>query len=165
MAITKQKKKEIVEKVGDIMKKGKTFVFLNFKGLKVNDIVSMRKDLRSKGIGYYVAKKTLLKRTLADGKFEGEMPELSGEIALAYAEDELSPAREIYSFEKKFKDAGMKMLGGIFGGAFMGREGMVGIATIPPMPVLRGQFVNIVSSPIQRLVIALNQIAETKTNA
>jgi len=163
MAITKNKKKEIVEKVSDILGKGKSFVFLNFKGLKVNDIVAMRKDLRSKGVGYYVAKKTLLKRALGETKIEGDMPELSGEIAVAYAEDEMAPAREIYSFEKKFKDAGLRVLGGIFGGAYIAREGMLGIATIPSMPVLRGQFVNLINSPIQRLVISLDQIAQKKS--
>ena len=35
---------------------------------------------------------------------------------------------------------------------------------IPPMPVLRGMFVNIVNSPIQGLVIALDQITEKINN-
>lgn len=39
---------------------------------------------------------------------------------------------------------------------------MTEIATIPSMQVLRGQFVNLINSPIQRFVVALNQIAESK---
>ena len=31
------------------------------------------------------------------------MPELSGEIALVYADDLTAPAREIYKFQKEFK--------------------------------------------------------------
>lgn len=161
MAITKQKKKEIVEKASDILKKGTSFVFVNFKGLRVNDASSMRKDLRSKDIGYSVFKKSLLKRALQGVKATGDAPALEGEVALVYGNDLLAPSREIFSFEKKLKDA-VKIIGGIFEGEFVGREKMLEIATIPPQKVLYGQFVNLINSPIQRLVISLNQIAEKK---
>jgi len=36
------------------------------------------------------------------------------------------------------------------------------IANIPSLDVLRGMFVNIINSPIQRTAIALGQIAEKK---
>lgn len=161
MAITKNKKKEIVEKMSDILKKGKLFVFVNFKGLKVNEASALRRELRGKGIGYYVSKKTLLKRALSGGSAKGEIPELGGEVALAYGDDSIAPAREVFSFEKKFKDA-VKIIGGIFEGEYVGRDKMLSIATIPPTEVLYGQFVNLINSPIQRLVISLNQIAEKK---
>lgn len=171
MAITKNKKKEIIERARDILKKGTSFVFVNFKGLKVADTTTMRKDLRSKEIGYTVLKKTLLKRALGETETEGQLPDLSGEVALAYlsaqagGEDLLSPAREVYSFEKKFKD-NIKILGGVFEGKYLGRDGMLLIATIPPIDILHAQFVNLINSPIQRFVIALSKIAEkTKTNA
>jgi large subunit ribosomal protein L10 len=162
MAITKAKKKEIVEKAGDILKKGKSFVFVNFKGLKVNDTTLMRKDLRGKGVGYSVLKKTLLKRALSSGSVNGTMPQFDGEVALAYSEDLLAPAREVFSFEKKFKDI-VKIVGGIFDGEYADREKMLSIATIPPQEVLYGQFVNLINSPIQRFVISLDQIAKKKS--
>jgi hypothetical protein len=34
------------------------------------------------------------------------------------------------------------------------------IATIPPLQTLRGMFVNIINSPIQRFAVALDQIAK-----
>ena len=40
---------------------------------------------------------------------------------------------------------------------------MTAIATIPPLPVLRGMFVNVINSPLQGLVIALDQIREKKS--
>jgi ribosomal protein L10 len=39
---------------------------------------------------------------------------------------------------------------------------MNAIALIPSVPVLRGMFVNVINSPIQGLVIALDKIAEKK---
>jgi hypothetical protein len=39
---------------------------------------------------------------------------------------------------------------------------MVAIATIPPIGVLRGMFVNVINSPRQGFVMALDQIAKQK---
>src|SRR6266550_1040908 len=110
MAITKDKKAEIIAKVRDIAGRSKTLVFASFKGLNVASQNEMRKALRAQNIGYTVAKKSLIKRALAESKFAGTEPVLEGEIALAYApaemsaentdSDELAPARELAVFVK-----------------------------------------------------------------
>jgi ribosomal protein L10 len=51
-------------------------------------------------------------------------------------------------------------LGGVFEGRYMTRDEIVNIASIPPMNTLLGMFVNVINSPIQGLVIALDQIAK-----
>jgi len=53
-------------------------------------------------------------------------------------------------------------MGGVFEGRFMTAAEMEEVAKIPTLEVLRGKFVNIINSPIQRWVIALGQIAEQK---
>lgn len=162
MAITKQKKKEIYEKVTKAVGDADSVVFVNFHGLTVAATNELRVGLRKGGVGYTVAKKTLVKRALSDAKISGEMPELPGELAIAYSEDLIAPAREVYEFQKTHKD-NVAILGGVFEGKFMDQEAMLGIATIPPVPVLRGMFVNVINSPIQGLVVALSKIAEKKT--
>ncbi len=163
MAITKAKKVEVVDKLKEALKGAASVVFVNFKGLSVADTATMRRSLREQGVGYYVAKKTLMKRALTEAKYEGELPELPGEIAIAWgAGDSTLPAREIYEHGKKHKGA-LTIMGGVFDGRFQDLEAMTAIATIPPIPVLRGMFVNVINSPIQGLVIALDKIRETKT--
>jgi ribosomal protein L10 len=46
----------------------------------------------------------------------------------------------------------------------MSKSEIEGIAKIPVTPVLRGMFVNIINSPIQRMVIALGEIAKIKNS-
>lgn len=161
MAITKQKKAEIVEKIEGVAKQAKTLVFANFKGLTVAEQNEMRKALRAQGIGYAVAKKTLLKRGLEAGGFEGTLPELDGEVALAYGEDELAPAREVAVYVKKFPEH-LSFVGGMFAGKFVGKEEIVAIAAIPGLEVLRGMFAQLINSPRQRFAVALSKVAETK---
>ena len=73
--------------------------------------------------------------------------------------DVTAPARGVYEYGKKLKGA-IAILGGVFSGAFIDAKGMIEIATIPPLPVLRGMFVNVINSPIQGLVMALDQISK-----
>lgn len=160
MAITKAKKQDILAKLEGIKKDSESVVFVNFKGLPVSDTTAMRSGLREKGVGYFVAKKTLIDRVLGDS-FEGEMPKLEGEIALAYSADSIAPAQNVKTFAEKWEDK-LSIVGGIFQGVYKNREEMTEIASIPSLQVLRGMFVNVINSPIQGLVISLSEIAKKK---
>ena len=163
MAITKAKKETILEKLDGIKNDSESIVFVNFQGLSVADTTAMRAKLRAEGVGYFVAKKTLMKKAF-DKAFEGEMPALDGEIAVAYSTDAIAPAQNVKEFAQKFKEQ-IAIVGGVFEGVYKNQEEMTEIASIPALPVLRGMFVNVINAPIQGLVISLNQIAEAKTSS
>lgn len=161
MAINKEKKKEIVEKIKNAVNEAKSLVFVNFHALTVGAITQIRRELKAVGVKYFVAKKTLISRALSEVKVDGNLPDLPGEVALAWGVDLMAPAREIYSFQKK-NPANLKILGGIFEGRFLDQAAMMEIASIPTLNVLRGKFVNIINSPIQRFIIGLSEIAKKK---
>jgi len=160
MAITKAKKQDILARLKDVSDSSETIVFVHYKGLAVTDTTVMRRELREKGVGYFVAKKTLMKRAF-DGAYTGEMPALDGEIAVAYSTDAIAPAQSIQEFSVKFKD-NISIVGGVFQGVYKSQEEMIEIASIPPLQVLRGMFVNVINSPIQGLAVALDAIAQKK---
>ena len=162
MAISSEKKKEVIEKVKNAVVKSKSLVFVNFKGLTVSSANELRRALESAGVKYYVAKKKLVKLALGKSKIEGGEPEFPGELAIAYGDDLVTPARGVHDFGKKIPGV-LTILGGIFGGKFMNKEEMMEIASIPALPVLHGKFVNVINSPIQGFVIALSKIAERKS--
>lgn len=164
MAITKDKKRDILAKLEGALGEATSAVFVTFSKLTVADASLMRRDLKSAGVSYFVAKKTLLSRALADRGVEGHAPELPGEIALAWTsgEDVTAPARTVYEYGKRLKGA-VALAGGIWGGAYRDQSAITAVATIPPVPVLRGMFVNVINSPIQGLVIALDKIRETRS--
>ena len=163
MAITKQKKQELVASMKERLADAKSIVFVNFKALSVAETKMLRRRLSADKVGYFVTKKTLAKRVLNDLKAKGDMPELPGELAIAYGEDLLAPARETYAFQTTAREKGsISIVGGIFDGEFKTQAEMMSIATIPPLQVLRGMFLNVINSPIQRFAIALGQIAESK---
>jgi len=164
VAITKQKKTEIIATLKGIFAKSPAVAFVQFNKLTVANAQALRRKLREVGTGYYVAKKTLIRKSLEGGKVTGELPSLDGEVAVAFLEagdDVTAPAREIFSFEKKLEKA-VKLIGGIFEGKFIGQEKVLSLATIPSRQTLLAQFTNLVNSPIQRLVIGLSEVAKKK---
>ncbi len=161
MAITKAKKAEIFENLSTIAKGEGSRVFVNFHGLSVTDTTAVRRALKSEGVNYLVAKKTIASKAFSESGISGELPALPGELAIAYGEDALAPAREVYKFQKTLKDK-ISILGGVFENRFIGAEEMVTIASIPSRHVLYAQFVNLINSPIQRFAVVLDRIAEAK---
>ena len=162
MSNTLDKKKELVASIEKSLKGAKSVVFVKFDKLKVADVNTLRRSLQKEKIGYQVAKKTLLRRALVSEKITGELPEVSGQIAIAFGEDLLAPAREVFNFEKTHKE-NISIIGGVFEGRYMNASEMISIATIPPLQTLRAMFVNLINSPIQRFAVVLDQIAQSKT--
>jgi len=158
--LQKSKKEEMIKDLDKAIKGSKSLVFVNFHGMKVSDETILRRELRNQGVDYKVSRKTLLKRALSK-KAEGEVPELSGEVAIAYSKDDTSSSREIYNFQKIHKGI-LDILGGIFEGKFVGKEKMIEIATIPSREVLLSKIAFLLKSPIQRLAIAVNEVAKKK---
>ena len=158
--LQKSKKEEMVKNLEEAIKGSESLVFVDFHGLKVNDEVSLRRDLRNQGVNYKVSRKTLLARALK-GKAEGQVPKLTGEVAIAYSKDQIASPREIYNFQKTHKGL-LNILGGIFEGNFVGGAKMTELAMIPSREVLYAQFVNLINSPIQRFATVLNQVALSK---
>tara|TARA_B100000508_G_scaffold60333_2_gene47543 strand:+ start:88538 stop:89032 length:495 start_codon:yes stop_codon:yes gene_type:complete len=162
MAITREKKSEILANLSDVLTNAKSLVFVGFKGIGGNDTTEMRRALKDEDVKYFVAKKRLIKKAIADNKVAGDLPELEGELAIAYttSEDTTAPARLIHEYGKKHE--GLTILGGVFEESLADASKMKEIATIPSLQVLRGMFVNVINSPIQRTAVALGQIAEKK---
>jgi large subunit ribosomal protein L10 len=144
-----------------IINKSKSIAFVNFHKLLVKDASAIRRALKDENVGYLAAKKSLFKRVLESANIKGNMPKLEGELAISFGEDLISPARSIYNFQKKL-DGKVKIVGGIFDGEYKSQEEMLGIATIPSLEILRGMFVNVINSPIQRFAVAMGQVASKK---
>jgi large subunit ribosomal protein L10 len=163
MPITKAKKQEMLSKLATVAK-NPSVVFVNFHGLPMPETVELRSTLRKNGVGLLVAKKTLVRKAFSEAGIAGELPATEGELALAYSQDALAAAREVYAFQKKF-DGKLAIQGGTFESTFQNKVQMMEIAQIPDRQTLLGMFVNVINSPIQGLAVALNAVAEKRQSA
>ena len=159
MAITKAKKTEILAILAAGLKSAETVSFVNFHGLKVNEVSALRKQLREAGVSYYVAKKTLVKRALDAQKVTGTQPELPGELALAWSGDAVASPKGVFEFQKGFKDK-ISLVGGVYQGAYMSKEEIMVLASIPSMLGLRTQFVGMLNQGMGSFVRLLDAKAK-----
>ena len=156
MAITKQKKKEIIAELKSQTEDCSLIVFVNFHGLNTvlsREIRSLIKKVNAK---YFVAKKTLIKRVLGDAGFSGEMPELEGEVALVFSreDDIVQPVKVLADFRKK--NPQINFLGGVVEKLFVDSIKIAELAKLPAREVLIAQFINVISAPQRGLVGVLS---------
>ncbi len=161
MALTKNKKIELIAGYKDLLVNAKSLVYVSHKGLPVRKQDILRKSLLSQGLGYTVVKKTLWMKALEDKKLGGEAPNIIADMAVLYGVDEMAPAREAVKFAKENKDT-FAVLGGVWGGEFRDMTYMKAIANIPSREVLLSQIAYLFKSPMQKLAIGINEVAKKK---
>lgn len=161
MAITKEKKEAILKRLKDIFTNAQTIVFVQFHKVTAEEANALRGACADEEVNYFVAKKTLIQRAFTDAAVSGDLPDMEGEIALAYGDDILAPARVMGEWGKELHER-LTIVGGIFENKLLPQEEMQAIAAIPPLKTLYAQFLMVIRAPVQGCASALSQIAEKK---
>ena len=173
MAITKDKKAEIVAELEAGFKNSNSVAFTAYRGTTVADITELRKALREAGVSLIVAKKTLIKLAAKNSGIK-EIPDesLDGPIAVAFShEDELAGLQLIHKFGKE--NEAVSLLGGVFDGEVLGKAKIQALAQLPGKQALIGQLVGLLASPLRGIagvghsvvsgfVRALNEVQKKK---
>ena len=153
MPLTRKQKEVIVEDVSDKLSENKVFIFTYFSKISVEKIRELRKNLKEKGIGYKVIKKSLLKTALAKAKIDAagiDIKEGSGSVGVAFSkDDQLSPAKIVYSFS-------------IFDKQMLGIDKIALLAKVNSREDLLAGLLRQFQAPISKLVYALQAIADKK---
>ncbi len=147
MALTKEKKKEVIESLKDSIDKQKIMVFGGFTGLKAKDLLSLRRDLKSNSSKIIIVKKTLMKRAFDEKKIEVNPEKLEGEAAIIFGfEDQVTPAKTAFDFSKSNSE--FKIIGGILDGEFKEAEEIVALAKLPSRDQMIAIFVGTLQAPV-----------------
>ena len=100
-----QAKLEAVKGLVEKLKEAKAVVFVDYKGISVNEDTELRKNAREAGVEYFVAKNRLFKIALKEAGFDTNVDDLlegTTSFALGY-EDGVAPSKLIFDFGKKLK--------------------------------------------------------------
>ncbi len=172
MAISKQKKEEIVKELGQKLGRQKAVVMADFTGLKVKDLTALKSKLRKSGSEFKVAKKTLMQVAFKDKGIDFDAKALEGEIGLALGyDDETAAAKAVYEFSKTNKN--IKILAGLLENKMIAAPQVIALAQLPSKMELLGKLAGTLSAParnfagvlqgnLRGLVQALSQIQKQK---
>jgi large subunit ribosomal protein L10 len=158
--LTKAKKIELVEELSKIIQNNPNILFVDFTGLKMDEISSLKKDLKKEGVGFKALKKSLLEFAFKkSGKDSFDMSSHKSSVAIVYGSAEPNVmAKILHSFSVKSKK--LAILGGFLIGEKMMKDKVVMLAQIPSREVLLAQFLQLLMSPVSGFVRALDGVAK-----
>lgn len=150
-------KKEEVSKLADKMKEAKLILLTDYRGINVEDVTTLRADLRKGNAEYKVIKNNITKRALAECKIEGLEEQLEGPTAVIMSsEDYLEPLKAIYNFSKD--NDYYKIKGGVIDGKVMTTEELITLAKLPSKETLLSMLAGALLANIQKFAVALDQV-------
>jgi len=154
-----------VAEVEEKLKKAKSVIVFDYRGLTVEEVTALRVEMRKNKIEYVVLKNAIMERAAnLSGVHESVHSMLTGTNAFAFGyEDAVAPAKILKDFIKKTKKCALK--GGIVEGKVEDADAVNAIADLPPREVLIARLLGSMMAPVSGLAIVLNQIAEQKGGA
>jgi large subunit ribosomal protein L10 len=177
MSITRNHKETVVSHLNQGIEEAGAVVLADFTGINVEQMTELRRQMREAGVTFTVVKNTLLKRALADigvDPEEGIFGLLNGPTAIAYAADEVAPAKILKDFSKENK--GIPVLkGGFVSGRTFSVEDVMSLADMPSREELLARvlgsanaplrgFMTVTSGVIRKFLYAVNAVSESKSN-
>ncbi len=137
-------------------------VFIDFGGLTVEQVTSLRDQFREKGVQYQVLKNTLIKKALAEESYVEELASvaLKGMTGVALSFEEPSAAARII---KEFAKANDKLTikAGLMDGEVLGARAVsTQLATLPSKDEARATLLAQFMAPAQSFVRLINAPAQ-----
>lgn len=152
MPVSRARKEELLETYVELLGKCQGVILTENKGLSVAGLSSLRNKLRAQNGRYHVAKNTITRKALKEvGMAVPSDEALSGPIVLGIANDSLPElAKAILEFAKT--NDKLVVRGGVMGNRVLSLKDVEAIAELPPLPIVRGQLLGLISTPASRLV-------------
>lgn len=158
MATSKSKKTEQLQALKEKFQDAKGVAFARYSGISVEEVQSMRNDLREQNISYTVIKKTLIQLAAKEaGLADVSSSELEGPVAvLVSPEDEIAPFAALKKYKKEFLDKKTKVskldfAGAVFEGAFIDAARAAALADTPTREESLGKIVGMLRGGTQKL--------------
>jgi len=152
LAITSEKKRELVETYVDLLKSSHAVVFVRSRGLTVAEVTALRSNIREIQSKYHVVKNTLFERALAQAGMP--VPKvLRGPITVAFCSEEIAATvKAIQDAAKKYEDREFEIIGGILDNETLDVEQTRSLASLPSKETLFAQLLTGINAPAAQLV-------------
>ncbi|MBX6334744.1 50S ribosomal protein L10 [Candidatus Saccharibacteria bacterium] len=158
MALSKDKKREIVAQLAEALGSSKMTVVAKYQGTTVKALQQLRRDARGNGTKVQVAKNRLVKKALenVDTLKDVDTSQLTGQLLYAFnMEDEVAPAQVLAAFAKT--NPTIEFVGAISAdGKFLSADEVKALATLPGKNELIAQVIATLQSPLNDTISGLS---------
>ncbi len=160
----KQEKAEIVQAIQEKVSKSQIGILTDFKGLKVEDMTRLRRQLQETAGELTVVKNTLLRRAAAgDSAISPLMPHFTGPNALTLGyEDPVAVTKVLIKFAQDKPMLSIKA--GALGGQALSFKDLEALSKLPAREVLLGQLLGVLQGVPTALVTVLAGVIRNLLN-
>jgi len=149
--MNRDQKSDVVQELKETLGKVAALVVADYRGLTVEQVNGLRKEIRHAECTYRVVKNTLVKRAIAGTPMEGLSPLFKGPTAIAYSlADPVAPAKVLDKFAADLKHLEVK--GGYLDGKVLDQAAVKSLATMKGKDELRAELLMTLLAPAQSLV-------------
>lgn len=154
MAITKERKNELINQYSEWLKQSQALVLTQYVGLTMKDIDTLRAKVRENGGEFHIIKNTLAKRAFEQAGYAVQKDQLEGSSAIVFAfTDAAATVKTVTDYAKSSEF--LKIKGGFLEKQALTPEGVRALADLPPLPVVRSQLLGTLLAPASKLVRTL----------
>lgn len=158
MALTKEKKQEVVDEVNQLLASSKLTVAAQYQGTSVKQMQQLRREARDNGTTIKVVKNRLVRKAVEanDELKQADTSEMNGQLLYAFnSEDEVAPAQVLAKFAKHTPS--IQFVGAISAdGQFMSADEVKALATLPSKTQLIAGVINTLNSPVDNVMGGLS---------
>jgi large subunit ribosomal protein L10 len=154
LAISREKKEELVSRYTDLFSRSRAAVLTDFRGLTMADTNQLRNKLRETQSEYHVIKNRLVKLALKEAGLPVPDDFLEGPTAIGFCFEEVpAVAKVLVDFSKESKVLIIK--GGFLGGRIISADEITALAELPPREILLAQLLGTIQSPASGVAKAI----------
>ena len=158
------KKAEIVKQTVELINNAETAIVVDYRGLTVEEVTDLRKQLRDAGVKMSVIKNKILDRAVEGTDYEDLRSTFVGPTAVAFSdEDPIAPAKIL----KKFADDhdALEIKGGFIEKSVKTLDEINEYATMPGREDLLSMLVSALQDPMRKIARAVKAIADKEDEA
>jgi large subunit ribosomal protein L10 len=158
MALSKQKKADVVAQVNELLDDSKLTVFAKYSGTSVKSLQDLRKQSSENGTKIRVIKNRLFKKALSgNDKFKQlKLEQIKGQLLYAFnREDDVAPAQSLAAFAKT--EPQIEFVGGLMGdGKLLSADEVSTLSKLPGKNQLIAETVAMLLSPVNDITTGLS---------
>lgn len=153
------KKAAIVDEVSEKFTAAASAVVVDYRGLTVDEVTRLRKQLRDANVEMKVIKNSILSRAAKKAGLEGMDEVFTGPTAVAFSnEDVVAPAKIMDEFAKEAK--ALEIKGGIIEGKVSSLEEITALAKLPNREGLLSMLLSVLQAPVRNVAYAVKAVAD-----
>lgn len=131
------------------------FIVVSFQGLNVGQLTELRKRLFKVRSEFHVVKNSVFRIAAKEAGIADLGGSLSGMLAVVSGQQDISAAaKTLKNFAAEFEK--LKINFGFMGNQRIEKDGILALADLPSLEVLRGKLLGVLNAPATKLAVLLN---------